>query len=78
MPTISIKAHYDGTQILLDEPVEIPANSPLIVTVLPVEEAPMDRDSQTIAKQALSGAYGDTEPEYSETDLTRRKTATSS
>lgn len=71
MPTVSIKAHYDGTQVLLDEPVEIPANSPLIVTVLPVEDAPMDRDSQAIAKQALSEAYGDDEPEYSDADLTR-------
>ncbi len=69
-PTVSIKAHFDGKQILLDEPVAIPANSPLIVTVLPVEAA-MDRDSQAIAKQALSEAYGDDEPEYSNADLTR-------
>ena len=31
----------------------------------------MDRDSQAIAKQALSEAYGDDEPEYSDDDLTR-------
>ena len=70
MPTVSIKAHYDGKQILLDEPFAIPANSPLMITVLPLAEAPMDRDSQSIARQALSMAYGDDEPEYSDADLT--------
>ena len=70
MPTVTLKAHYDGSRILLDEPFEIPANSPLMVTVLPVSGAPMmDRDSLTVAKQALSRAYGDDEPDYSAADL---------
>lgn len=34
MPSVSLKAHYDGERILLDEPFEIPPNSPLMVTVL--------------------------------------------
>ncbi len=70
MPRISLKAHYDGKRILLDEPFAIPANSPLIISVLPIADAPMDRDSESIAKQALSRAYGDHEPEYSDADLT--------
>jgi len=69
MPTVTLKAHYDGNRILLDEPFEIPANSPLIVTVLPVAEAPLDRDWRSMATQALSRAYGDDEPEYSDADL---------
>ena len=35
MPTIALRAHYDGERIILDEPYEIPANSTLMVTVLP-------------------------------------------
>ena len=65
MPSVTLKAHFDGRQIRLDEPFEIPANSPLIVTVLPVSNSQMDRDSQTIARQALARAYGDDEPDYS-------------
>lgn len=34
MDRISIPAHFDGQQILLDEPVELEPNSQLIVTVI--------------------------------------------
>jgi len=27
MPSVTLKAHYDGERILLDEPFEIPPNS---------------------------------------------------
>lgn len=33
MPAITLKAHYDGQQILLDEPFDLPKNSSLMVTV---------------------------------------------
>jgi hypothetical protein len=69
MPAVTLKAHFDGRQIRLDEPFEIPANSPLIVTVLPVSNSQMDQDSQTIARQALARAYSDDEPDYSEADV---------
>jgi hypothetical protein len=35
MPTVSLKAHYDGTTIRLDEPFDLPPNTRLMVTVLP-------------------------------------------
>jgi hypothetical protein len=35
MPAVTLQAHYDGRQIILDEPYELPANAPLMVTVLP-------------------------------------------
>jgi hypothetical protein len=38
MPTVSLKAHYDGQHIVLDEPFDLAPNSPLMVTVLPEEE----------------------------------------
>jgi hypothetical protein len=69
MPSVTLKAHFDGSQIRLDEPFEIPANSPLMVTVLPLSNSQMDRDSQAIARQSLARAYGDEEPDYSDADV---------
>ena len=36
MDPISIPAHFDGRQILLDEPCELELNAKLIVTILPI------------------------------------------
>jgi len=69
MPSVSLKAHYDGERIILDEPFEIPPNSPLMVTVLPTTEAEMGEDWILAARKALSGAYGPEEPEYGAEDL---------
>jgi hypothetical protein len=38
MPTIAIPAHFDGKQIVLDEPYDLPTNAGLLVTVLPAIE----------------------------------------
>ena len=35
MPTIALRAHFDGDRILLDEPFQLPVRTPLMVTVLP-------------------------------------------
>ena len=35
MPIVSLKAHYDGKTIRLDEPFDLPPNARLMVTVLP-------------------------------------------
>jgi hypothetical protein len=43
MPTVTLQAHYDGQRIVLDEPYDLPANAPLMVTVLP---SPPDLDSE--------------------------------
>ena len=65
MPTVSLKAHYDGKTIRLDEPFDLPPNTRLMVTVLP----PMtdtDREGwSTLSAEHLARAYGDDEPEYS-------------
>ena len=44
MPMVALRAHYDGERIILDEPYELPANSSLMVTVLPVSP---DGDSES-------------------------------
>lgn len=71
MPSVTLKAHYDGERILLDEPFEIPPNSPLMVTVLSASEQSTGGDWAFAARKALSRAYGDNEPEYTPADLTR-------
>jgi len=57
MPAVTLKAHYDGKRIILDEPFEIPPNTPLMVTVLPATETVMGEDWILSARKALSGAY---------------------
>ena len=71
MPGVTLKAHYDGERILLDEPFEIPPNSPLIVTVLSATESLMGEDSILAARKGLARAYADHEPTYSSADLRR-------
>jgi hypothetical protein len=69
MPAVTLKAHYDGERILLDEPFEIPPNTPLMVTVLTGAEAIVGEDWVHRAKTGLSAAYGSDEPEYAASDL---------
>ena len=67
MQTAMLKAHYDGNQIVLDEPFELPTEAPSIVTVL----ARNGEDSgwAALGAQTLAGAYGEDEPEYTTADL---------
>src|SRR5712692_6529233 len=64
MASISIPAHFDGQQILLDEPCELEPNARLIVTVLPNHDS--ERESWLkLSTERLPQAYGDDEAEYS-------------
>ena len=74
MTPVTLRAHYDGKHIVLDEPFEIPANAALAVTVLAAEPPEHDRERERASWAALSAAglapaYGDDEPEYSVADL---------
>jgi hypothetical protein len=71
MPAVTLKAHYDGERIVLDEPFEIPPNSPLMVTVLSATETVVGEDWILAARKALSAAYGTDEPNYGTEDLRR-------
>ncbi len=64
MDSVSIRAHFDGQQILLDEPCELEPNARLIVTVLPNHDA--ERDAWLrLSADTLAQAYGEKEEEYS-------------
>jgi hypothetical protein len=53
MPTVTLQAHYDGRHIVLDEPFDLPANAPLLVTVCP---ALSDTDSEEAWLRAASSS----------------------
>ena len=70
MPSVTVKAHFDGERIQLDEPVELQRNTPLLVTVLPNPDQDYDRAAWAAAgKRALARAFADDEPEYTLADV---------
>ena len=50
MPTIHLKAHFDGQVIHLDEQFELPRDARLLVTVLPSAE--LDGETASASQQA--------------------------
>ena len=65
METVTLRAHFDGKHILLDEPFELEPNTELIVTVVPRGSDEEREDWVRLALQSLARAYGDDEPVYS-------------
>jgi hypothetical protein len=66
----TLRAHFDGSQIRLDEPFELSPNTELLITVLPAGPSEESRDWGRIARDSLAMVYGEDEPEYSR-DLIR-------
>lgn len=63
MPSVTLKAHFDGERIRLDEPYKLPANSRLLITLLePVGDSERDEWSE-LSLSGLAGAYSDEEPD---------------
>ena len=62
----TIRAHYDGERICLDEPCQLEPDTPLLVIVSP-KPSPDDEHDEWLhlSKQTLENAYGEKEPEYS-------------
>jgi hypothetical protein len=69
MPAVTLKAHFNGKQIVLDEPFDLPPDSPLMVTVLPTEDSAEGAQWHSLSAVALARAYGEDEPDYSSDDL---------
>lgn len=65
METKTLRAHFDGNQILLDEPFELEPDAELIVTVLPKTSDAERDDWAQLSLESLARAYSDDEPEYS-------------
>ena len=72
MPSVTLKAHYDGERIQLDEPFDLPPKASLLVTILLPQEGDSDRVAWLAAsKAALARAFADNEPEYTLADIWR-------
>lgn len=69
MPIVTLKAHFDGERILLDEPFDLPAHAPLMITVLPLATESERALWAQAAAAGLARAYSDDEPEYSPADI---------
>jgi hypothetical protein len=65
METKTLRAHFDGSQILLDEPFELEPDAELIVTVLPKSSDAERDDWARLSLESLARAYSDAEPDYS-------------
>ncbi len=71
MPTVALKAHFDGERIVLDEPFNLLPHSQLIVTVLPEPDS-QRAQWEALAMESLARAYGPNEPEYTLDDIKRQ------
>lgn len=70
MPAISLKAHFDGQRIQLDEPFELPRDASLLVTILSPTNAVQERHAWLgLSATGLAAAYGDNEPDYSDVEI---------
>ena len=63
METITLQAHFDGKQILLDEPIELQPGTKLLITVISPSEADND-EWMNYSMQLLGETYSNDEPEY--------------
>jgi len=70
MPSITLKAHFDGRSILLDEPYQIPPHARLLVTL--VEQDDERALWAGLSLSGLAGAYGEDEPDYGPADVRRQ------
>lgn len=62
MEMIGLRAHFDGKEIVLDDPYQLKPNIPLLVLVLPNQE---NVEWFSLSRQGLAMAYDEYEPEYS-------------
>jgi hypothetical protein len=73
MSVITLKAHYDGKQVCLDEPIDLAPNTPMLVTIARPDAEDADRAEWfALAKTAFARAYGDDEPDYSNAVILER------
>lgn len=65
METITLRAHFDGEKILLDENYELEPNTKLLITVVNSDSLDEEReDWYRLSASNLAHAYSGDEPEY--------------
>ena len=68
---MTLKAHFNGDRVILDEPAELKPDTKLLVTVLPDDPAERSSEWFQMAEGSFSTAFGDDEPEYGVEDLVK-------
>lgn len=69
MSVVTLKAHFDGKHICLDEPYPLAPEAKLIVTVIADSGETFEEERAAwlrFSQQSLARAYGDDEPDYSD------------
>lgn len=69
MPSITLRAHFDGEKVVLDEAYSFEPDDTLLVTVLSNKDVEERESWRLLSSSALSGAYGDDEPDYAVSNL---------
>lgn len=69
MNAVTLKAHYDGKKICLDDPFDLQPGSKLVVMVVPESNESFEEEREAwyaLGREALARAYGENEPDYSD------------
>jgi hypothetical protein len=69
MSAITLKAHFDGKQICLDEPYPLEPDTKLMVTVVSESDEAFEEEREAwfeLGRHSLARAYGTDEPDYSD------------
>jgi len=73
MSVVTLKAHYDGEKVCLDEPIQLAPNTPVLVAIpQPETEDKFREEWFAMARAAFARAYGDNEPDYSDAVILER------
>jgi hypothetical protein len=68
MSVVTLRAHFDGKHICLDEPTDLPVNTQFLITVWPPVDQHLEEERAAwfaFAHRAFDSAYGPDEPDYS-------------
>ena len=66
MRLMTIRAHFDGEQIRLDEPCQLAPDTKLLIVVVPSHTPDGEHEEwMLLSRQGLENAYDEQEPEYS-------------
>ncbi len=71
MKAVTLKAHFDGEKICLDEPFRLDPGAKVFVTVVSGTSEGESEEWYELGRRSLARAYGQDEPDYS--DLLQRE-----
>jgi hypothetical protein len=69
MVALPLRSHFDGVQILFDEPHDLRPGTPLATVILQRQSDLEKPEWIAAARSGLARRYGDEEPEYSSADV---------